>query len=188
MPSYPPSNVRTPKPQVHIFRCKISLKKISRFCGQKDLSLSPSADGETQVRRRTDVMRLNIQCRARTRGGTRTHLVNKPVLARYRCNVPQWNRSWGPDAASCKIGSRLLRSGDTMKRIPTFILLVACSFAWSIPTKAQIFTGPDSARQAQKAAKKQQKAQTKAAQKQQKSMKKYEKAQQKAAKRAQRHA
>jgi len=75
-----------------------------------------------------------------------------------------------------------------MKRIPTFILLVACSFAWSIPAKAQIFSGPDSARQAQKAAKKEQKAQTKAAQKQQKSMKKYEKAQQKAAKRAQRHA
>ena len=75
-----------------------------------------------------------------------------------------------------------------MKRVPTFILLVALSFAWSIPAKAQIFTGPDSARQAQKAAKKEQKAQTKAAQKQQKSMKKYEKAQQKAAKRAQRHA
>jgi hypothetical protein len=75
-----------------------------------------------------------------------------------------------------------------MKRIATLILLVASSFAWSIPANAQIFTGPDSARQAQKAAKKEQKAQTKAAQKQQKSMKKYEKAQQKAAKRAQRHA
>jgi len=75
-----------------------------------------------------------------------------------------------------------------MKRIPTFILLVALSFAWSIPAKAQIFTGPDSARQAQKAAEKQQKAQNKAARKQQKSMKKYQKAQQKAAKRAQHHA
>ncbi len=156
---------------------------------QNDLSLSPSADGETQVRARsTDVMRLNIQRRVRTWGEARTHLVNKPVLERYWCNVPQWIRGWGPGATSCKIGSRLLRSGDIMKRIPTFILLVACSFAWSIPAKTQIFTGPDSARQAQKAAKKEQKAQTKAAQKQQKSMKKYEKAQQKAAKRAQRHA
>jgi hypothetical protein len=75
-----------------------------------------------------------------------------------------------------------------MKRIPALLLLVALSFAWSIPSKAQIFSGPDSARQAQKAAKKQQKAQNKAAKNQQKSMKKYEKAQQKAAKRAQRHA
>jgi hypothetical protein len=63
-----------------------------------------------------------------------------------------------------------------MKRIPAFILLVALSFEWSIPAKAQIFSGPDRARQAQKAAKKQQKAQNKAAKKQQKSMKKYEKA------------
>jgi len=75
-----------------------------------------------------------------------------------------------------------------MKRVPTLILLVALSFAWSIAAKAQIFTGPDSARQAQKAAKKQQKAQSKAAKKQQKSMQKYQKAQQKAAKRAQHHA
>jgi uncharacterized membrane protein (DUF106 family) len=75
-----------------------------------------------------------------------------------------------------------------MKRIPAVILLVALSFAWSIPATAQIFTGPDSARQSQKAAKQQQKARNKAAKKQQKSMKKYEKTQQKAAKRAQRHA
>jgi hypothetical protein len=75
-----------------------------------------------------------------------------------------------------------------MKRIPAFILLVPLSLAWSIPAKAQIFSGPNSARQAQKAAKKQQKAQSKAAKKQQRSMQKYEKAQQKAAKRAQRHA
>jgi hypothetical protein len=75
-----------------------------------------------------------------------------------------------------------------MKRIPALLLLVALSFAWSIPAKAQIFSGPDSARQAQKAANKQQKTQNKAAKNQQKSMKKYEKAQQKAAKRAQRHA
>jgi hypothetical protein len=75
-----------------------------------------------------------------------------------------------------------------MKRIATLILVIASSFASLIPAKAQIFSGPDSARQAQKAAKKQQKAQSKAAKKQQKSMKKYEKAQQKASKRAQRHA
>jgi hypothetical protein len=75
-----------------------------------------------------------------------------------------------------------------MKRIPALTLLVALSFASSIPAKAQIFSGPNSARQAQKAAKKQQKAQGKAAKKQHKSMQKYEKAQQKAAKRAQRHA
>jgi len=58
------------------------------------------------------------------------------------------------------------------------------SFACSIPAKAQIFTGPDSARQAQKAADKQQKAEAK---KQRKAMKKYAKAQRKAAKRAQHH-
>jgi uncharacterized membrane protein (DUF106 family) len=75
-----------------------------------------------------------------------------------------------------------------MKRIPVFILVIALSLASSIPAKAQIFSGPDSARQAQKAAKKQQKAQSKAAKKQQKSVKKYEKAQHKASKRAQRHA
>jgi len=75
-----------------------------------------------------------------------------------------------------------------MKRIPTLILLVALSFAWSIPAGAQIFRGPDSARQAQKAAKKQQKAFNKAAKKQQKAMKKSQKAQRKAAKRAQHRA
>ena len=88
----------------------------------------------------------------------------------------------------CKIADRIFRSEGVMKQIAAFVLLIALSFAPSIPAKAQIFSGPDSARQAQKAAKKQQKAQNKAAKKQQKSMKKYEKAQQKAAKRAQRHA
>jgi hypothetical protein len=71
-----------------------------------------------------------------------------------------------------------------MKRIPAFILLVALSFACSTPAGAQIFTGPDSAHQAEKAAKKQQKA---AAKKQRKEMKRYQKAQRKAAKRAQHH-
>jgi HEAT repeat protein len=73
-----------------------------------------------------------------------------------------------------------------MKRIPAFILLAALSFACSIPAKAQVFRGPDSARQAQKAAEKQQKALNKAAKKQQKATKKYEKAQRKAARKAQR--
>jgi hypothetical protein len=75
-----------------------------------------------------------------------------------------------------------------MKRIPAFMLLVALSFAWSLPATAQIFRGPDSERQAQKANKKQQKALNKAARKQQKAMRKNEKAQRKAAKKAQRHA
>jgi hypothetical protein len=75
-----------------------------------------------------------------------------------------------------------------MKRIPAFILLVALSFAWLTPATAQIFTGPDSARRAQKATKKQQKALKKAAKKQRKAMRKYEKAQRKAAKRTQRRA
>jgi hypothetical protein len=69
-----------------------------------------------------------------------------------------------------------------MKRIAAFILLVA--LAGSMSATAQIFMGPNSARQAQKAAKKQQKAQNKAAEKQRKAMKKYQKTQQKAAKRS----
>jgi len=68
-----------------------------------------------------------------------------------------------------------------MKRIPAVLLLLALSFAWSRPAQTQIFMGPDSARQAQKAAKKEQKAHDKAAKKQQKAMRKQEKAQRKAA-------
>jgi hypothetical protein len=69
-----------------------------------------------------------------------------------------------------------------MKRIPAIVLLLALSFSWPTPAKAQIFMGPDSVRQAQKAAKKDQKARDKAAKKQQKAMRKQEKAQRKAAK------
>ena len=72
-----------------------------------------------------------------------------------------------------------------MKRVPAFILLIVFSFACSVSAKAQIFMGKDSARQAQNAAKKQQKALKKA---QRKAIKKYEKAQRKAAKKAQRRA
>lgn len=68
-----------------------------------------------------------------------------------------------------------------MKRVSAFIQLVALSFAWSTPVKAQIFMGKDSARQSQKAAKTEQKALRKAAKKQRKATKKYEKAQRKAA-------
>jgi hypothetical protein len=75
-----------------------------------------------------------------------------------------------------------------MKRVSAFILLIALSFACSISAEAQIFMGKDSARQAQNAAKKQQKGSKKAAKKQRKAMKKYEKAQRKAAKKAQRRA
>ncbi len=74
-----------------------------------------------------------------------------------------------------------------MKRIPALILLVALTVASSLPAGAQIFMGPNSAKQAQKAGEKQQKAQNKAARKQQKAIAKSEKAQRKAAKRAQRH-
>lgn len=69
-----------------------------------------------------------------------------------------------------------------MKRIHAILLLAALSFAWPTPAKAQIFMGPDSARQAEKANKKYQKAQEKAARKQQKATEKQEKAQRKAAK------
>jgi hypothetical protein len=74
-----------------------------------------------------------------------------------------------------------------MKRIPSLILLVALSVASSMPVAAQIFTGPNSARQADKAGRKQQKALNKAAIKQQKAISKSEKAQRKAAQKAQRH-
>jgi len=64
-----------------------------------------------------------------------------------------------------------------MRRIPALILLVVLSITCAMPARAQIFMGKDSARRAQKAAKKQQKARNKA-------IKKYQKAQRKAAKKA----
>ena len=67
-----------------------------------------------------------------------------------------------------------------MKRILAFMLVVL-SFTWSVPTQAQIYRGPNSAQQAQKAASKDQK---KAAKRQRKANKKLLKAQRKAAKRA----
>jgi hypothetical protein len=68
-----------------------------------------------------------------------------------------------------------------MKRI--LALLAFLTLAWSIPTKAQVFEGANSAHRAQKAAKKDQK---KAAKTQRKAMKKNAKAQRKVAK-MQRH-
>ncbi len=81
----------------------------------------------------------------------------------------------------CKIVGKISCFEGMMKRIPAVILLIALSFASLTPAKAQIFMGPDSARQAQKAAKKEQRARDKAAKKQQKAMRKQEKAQRKAA-------
>jgi hypothetical protein len=74
-----------------------------------------------------------------------------------------------------------------MKRIAAFVLL-ALSLAWVTTAQAQIFRGKDSARQADKAGKKERKAQYKAAKKQQKAFRKYQKTQQKAAKRQPRRA
>ena len=53
-------------------------------------------------------------------------------------------------------------------------------WAWSKPASAQIFMGPNSQKQAEKAARKEKKIELKNAKKQQKAMKKYAKAQRKA--------
>lgn len=74
------------------------------------------------------------------------------------------------------------------KPASTSLLLIALSLSLATPVKAQIFMGKDSARQSQKAAKKEQKAQNKAARKQLRAQKKYEKGQRKAAKQTQRRA
>jgi hypothetical protein len=74
-----------------------------------------------------------------------------------------------------------------MKRLPAFVLLLTLAFAGSLPAGAQIFRGPNSERQAQKAARKNEKAFRKATKKQQKALAKYEKKQRKAAKKAQGH-
>jgi hypothetical protein len=67
-----------------------------------------------------------------------------------------------------------------MKRVPAYMLVIL-SFTWCIPGQAQIYRGPNSAQQAQKAARKYRK---KAAKRQRKASKKLLKAQRKAAKRA----
>jgi hypothetical protein len=67
-----------------------------------------------------------------------------------------------------------------MKRIAAFLLLAVLSFAWAMPAQAQIFTGPDAARQAQQAAKRNQKTANKAAVKKERALQKAAKKQQKA--------
>jgi hypothetical protein len=70
-----------------------------------------------------------------------------------------------------------------MKRTPALLFLLLI-FAATVPAKAQIFRGPDANRQAQKAAKKNQKTANKLARKQAKTMRKAAKRQQKAMRRA----
>jgi ATPase subunit of ABC transporter with duplicated ATPase domains len=67
-----------------------------------------------------------------------------------------------------------------MKRVAVLVLVIL-SFTWSIASQAQIYRGPNSAQEAQKAARKDQK---RAAKRQRKTIKKLLKAQRKAAKRA----
>lgn len=71
-----------------------------------------------------------------------------------------------------------------MKRIAALMVLVALSFAGSVPVHAQRMTPEENARQSRKAAKKQQKYLKKANKKQRKAAKKYEKAQRKATRKA----
>src|SRR5580658_2557296 len=77
--------------------------------------------------------------------------------------------------------------GDVMKRIATFMLLLAASsVAWSIPAQAQRISLQENARRSSKAIKKQQKMLNKANKKQAKAMKRAAKAQRKATKKANR--
>jgi hypothetical protein len=66
-----------------------------------------------------------------------------------------------------------------MKRIVALALLLTGS-AVMVPAHAQIFMGPNSQKQAEKAAKKEKKTEFKNAKKKQKAMRKYEKKEQKA--------
>jgi hypothetical protein len=67
-----------------------------------------------------------------------------------------------------------------MKRVPAFALVIV-SLGWSVPSQPEIYRGPNSAQQAQKAARKYRKS---AAKRQRKARKKLLKAQRKALKRA----
>lgn len=86
---------------------------------------------------------------------------------------PRMRQSW----AGCKIGSVF---GETMKRIITVVLVLILSSALTMPARAQIFMGPNSQKQAEKAARKEKKTELKNAKKKQKAMRKYEKREQKA--------
>jgi hypothetical protein len=67
-----------------------------------------------------------------------------------------------------------------MKRVVTVVLVLLLSSALMTPTHAQIFMGPNSQKQAEKAAEKEKKAELKNAKKKQKAMRKYEEREQKA--------
>lgn len=69
-----------------------------------------------------------------------------------------------------------------MRRIVTVVLVLLLSSALT-PASAQIFMGPNSQKQAEKAAKKEKKTELKNAKKRQKTMRKYEKREQKAERR-----
>ncbi|HXW91920.1 MAG TPA: hypothetical protein VEK33_15340 [Terriglobales bacterium] len=70
-----------------------------------------------------------------------------------------------------------------MKRAVTVVLMLLLSSALTTPAPAQIFMGPNSQKQAEKAANKEKKAELKNAKKKQKAMRKYEKREQKAERR-----
>lgn len=82
--------------------------------------------------------------------------------------------------------------GSPMMRFAVFILLAALNVTGSMPvaaqTKGAVPYGHQTARQAEKAAEKQQKQFEKAARKQQRNLQKYEAKQRKAARKANRHA
>jgi hypothetical protein len=73
-----------------------------------------------------------------------------------------------------------------MKRIADFLLLLALTPAWSLPTKHENTRIGENGREARKAAKQYKKSVNKSARKQRKAMKKNQKAQRKAIKQAQR--
>lgn len=72
-----------------------------------------------------------------------------------------------------------------MKRIAAFLLLVALTPAWSLPTKPENTRIGENAREARKAARQNKKSVNRSARKQRKAMKKIQKAQRKLAKRSQ---
>ena len=89
----------------------------------------------------------------------------------------------------CGFGVRSLQdspSGDVMKRIAAFLLLVVFSISVVGSLHAQTISPQENARRSQKAAKKQQKMLKKVSKKQRKAMKKYAKAQRKAQNKANR--
>lgn len=103
----------------------------------------------------------------------------------FLCNVGPFERSLietdlvALGNANCGGHGRTVKSeghfGETMKRIITTALLLLLASALSVPASAQIFMGPNSQKQAEKAARKEKKTELKNAKKQQKAMRKYAK-------------